>query len=111
MEASQVIDEVGKIVSENRYLKSMLNKVETTYIDADKFYNVALTTDVVAALHSVSSALVRKYIKLGMIAEHPMSSPSKLLVRGSDALMLDFKQMKRELKFKVSYERDSFAKN
>jgi len=94
MDYENVIEQVASLVCRNRELEAKLESIEHTSVLVDKFYNVAMTTEMVARLHSVSEALVRKYIKLGMIETHPMSTDAKLLVRASDALTLDFRMMK-----------------
>jgi len=71
-------------------------------VPAEKFYNSALTVDMVARLHGVSPYVVRKYIKKGLIDTHQDSSESKLLVRGSVALMLDFAKLKQQSKYETN---------
>lgn len=92
-----IVDDVLALVKENEILKEQLSEQKQNTIFVEKFYNVGMTTDVVASLHSVSSALVRKYVKEGLIDVHPLSTDAKILIRASDALRLDFKQLKREL--------------
>ena len=94
MERENVIEQVTALVCRNRELEAQIESIRSNSVLVDKYYNVALTTEMVARLHSVSEALVRKYIKLGMIETHPMSTDAKLLVRASDALQLDFRMMK-----------------
>lgn len=94
---NKLISDVMDLVNENERLQEELKYQRENTILVDKFYNVGLTTDVVAALHSVSAALVRKYIKEGLIETHPQSTDAKILVRASDALTLDFKAMKKQL--------------
>ena len=55
--------------------------------------------DAVAAMHGVSKYTVREYIKLGLIEPHPNSTEKRFLVRGSTALLLDFKELKEEAKY------------
>lgn len=98
MKTESILKEVTELIAEYESVRANLESVRESTISVDKFYNVALTTDVVANLHSVSSALVRKYIKLGLIDTHPLSSDSKLLVRASDALVIDFKELKSKAK-------------
>lgn len=106
---NNVIEAVTTLVSsnnvlkeQNSYLLSRNNILEKENIelrknscDSSRFYNCALNTGVVAVLHSVSPELVRKYVSLGLIPVHPMSSDAKILIRASDALMLDFAELKR----------------
>lgn len=104
-----VVDAVAKLVGSNRLLKeandylrgkaTMLEReneeLRSHSCDCRRFYNCALNTSTVAELHSVSAELVRCYVRRGLIPTHPMSSDSKILIRASDALMLDFREMKR----------------
>lgn len=104
-----VVDAVAKLVGSNRVLQEtndylvgktrMLEReneeLRSHSCDCRRFYNCAFNTTTVAELHSVSPHLVRCYVKRGLIPTHPMSSDSRILVRASDALMLDFREMKR----------------
>lgn len=106
-----VIDAVSNLVSSNGVLKEQVDSLRTRNValekeneelrnnscDCRRFYNCPLTTIVVAQLHSVSPELVRKYVRYGMIPTHPMSTDAKVLIRASDALLLDFVEMKRKL--------------
>lgn len=80
---------------ENIELKKRLEFLNNSEVIVDKYYNIALTTNEVAKLHSNTPALVRKYIDLGLIEKHPKSTDAKILVRASDALLLDFKELKQ----------------
>lgn len=99
MEAAAVVNEVVALVNENRMLKAENDHLRRSAVNADRFYNVALSTTDVARLHSVSDYLVRKYVELGLIDRHPSSTDKKILVRASDALLLDFKEMKEKAKY------------
>lgn len=99
MEAASVVQEVVALVHENQILRAENERLRNSAVNADRFYNVALSTADVARLHSVSDYLVRKYIGLGLIDRHPMSTDAKMYVRASDALLLDFKEMKEKAKY------------
>lgn len=99
MEAASVVQEVVALVHENQILRAENERLKQSAVNADRFYNVALSTSDVARLHSVSDYLVRKYIELGLIDKHPMSTDAKMYVRASEALMLDFKEMKEKAKY------------
>ena len=79
----------------NKLLETENMELRKSSCDSSKFYNCALNTCMVASLHSVSAELVRKYVKLGFIPVHPLSTDAKILIRASDALMLDFVELKR----------------
>lgn len=95
MNEEELILSINELVSQKRLLEKRLENT----VNADKFYDSALNTDAVASLHGVSPSVVRKYMKLGLIEPHPMSSEGKLLIRGSVALLLDFCQLKKKAKF------------
>lgn len=95
MTGSEIIAEIHELVSRNTELEEMIEKS----VPLDKFYNVALTTEIVGLLHGVSAAIVRRYIGYGLIKTHPMSTDAKLLIRGSEALSLDFDEIRRKAKF------------
>lgn len=106
-----VVDAVSDLVSSNTVLREQVETLknrcdsleklnedmQSHACDCRRFYNSTLTTAVVAELHSVSPELVRKYVRMGMIPTHPMSCDAKILIRASDALLLDFVEMKRKM--------------
>lgn len=95
MKGTELIEQVAELVSRN----SMLEEAVAGMVPVDKFYDTALTTEMVGVLHGVSAGIVRRYIKYGLIPLHPMSTDAKLLVRGSVALSLDFDEIRRKAKF------------
>lgn len=99
MDATSVLSEVAALVNECQMLRVENERLKHSLVNADRFYNVALSTADVARLHSVSEYLVRKYIGLGLIDRHPMSTDKKLFVRASEALVLDFKELKTKAKW------------
>ncbi len=80
---------------ENRKLRDRLTYLEAHCIIADKFYNTALSVKTVADMHAVCPATVRNYVTMGAIPKHPDSTDSKILIRGSVALQLDFDELRR----------------
>lgn len=106
-----IVEETTKIVAENESLKREIEMMKSRMVNVDKFYNVPLTSEMVARLHSVSQSIVQKYVRYGLIPTHPLSSDSKILVRATDALLLDFAKMKRQLKLKAIYEKCSNQAN
>lgn len=99
MEATAVLSEVAALVNECQSLRAENERLKRSSVNADRFYNVALSTTDVARLHSVSDYLVRKYIELGLIEKHPLSTDKKLFIRASVALTLDFTELKKKSKY------------
>lgn len=100
MNAAMIIQEVAEMVGENNRLKEELDLIRRTTVNVDRFYNVTLSTEEVARLHSVSRSTVLHYVNAGLIEKHPSSGDGKVLIRASDALLLDFSEMKKQLKFR-----------
>lgn len=94
-----IIKSVSELIAENHQLQAKVERLESSRgFDVLRFYNVAMTTGEVAKFHGVSEQVVRKYVSLGLIELHPMSCDKKILVRASDALTLDFKDLKTKAK-------------
>jgi len=89
---------VAVFVDNYNRLERRCKELETSQYNAEKFYAVPLGVDVVAKLHSVSPYLVRKYVDMGLIPTHPSTTDAKIVIRGSDALLLDFTAMRNKAK-------------
>lgn len=85
------VDRLNFLERENKELR------ESRY-DANRFYAVAFGVETVSKMHDVSPYLIREYVKLGLIPQHPRSSQAKILIRMSDALLLDFNQLRERAK-------------
>ncbi len=94
-----LIGDVAVFVDNYNRLERRCKELEASQYNAEKFYAVPLGVDVVAKLHNVSAYLVRRYVKLGLIPVHPGSTDAKIIIRGSDALLLDFNKMRNEAKY------------
>ena len=94
----KLLGDVSVFVNEYNRLQRRCKELEQSQVNAQKFYAVGLNTDTVARMHDVSPHLVRKYVEMGLIPRHPKSTPAKILVRGSDALTLDFERLRQEAK-------------
>lgn len=90
--------DVAVFVDNYNRLERRCKELETSQYNAEKFYAVPLGVDVVAKLHSVSPYLVRKYVDMGLIPTHPGTTDAKIVIRGSDALLLDFNKMRDQAK-------------
>ena len=93
-----LMGDVAVFVDNYNRLERRCKELETSQYNAEKFYAVPLGVDVVAKLHSVSPYLVRKYVNMGLIPTHPGSTDAKIVIRGSDALLLDFNKMRDQAK-------------
>jgi len=49
-------------------------------------------------MHNVCVETVREYVHAGFIPTHPDSTSRKILILTTDALLLDFKQLKQKYK-------------
>lgn len=90
--------DVAVFVDNYNRLERRCKELETSQYNAEKFYAVPLGVDVVAKLHNVSPYLVRKYVDMGLIPTHPGTTDAKIVIRGSDALLLDFNKMRDQAK-------------
>lgn len=97
---SDVIGHIQEIEYENRRMKEELSDLRSRKIDACRFYAAAVTVETVATLHDVHPDTVRKYVSLGLIETHPKSMDAKVLIRASDALMLDFSELKKRYRLR-----------
>ncbi len=93
-----LLGDVAVFVDSYRRMERRCKELETSQYNAEKFYAVPLGVDVVAKLHNVSPYLVRRYVKLGLIPIHPSSTDAKIIIRGSDALLLDFGKLRETAK-------------
>lgn len=93
-----LMGDVAVFVDNYNRLERRCKELETSQYNAEKFYAVPLGVDVVAKLHSVSPYLVRKYVDMGLIPTHPGTTDAKIVIRGSDALLLDFNKMRDQAK-------------
>ena len=94
----KLIGEIAVFVDSYNRMERRCNELEASQYNAEKFYAVPLGVDVVARLHNVSAYLVRRYVKLGLIPTHPSSTDAKIIIRGSDALLLDFNELREKAK-------------
>lgn len=93
-----LIGDVAVFVDSYNRIERRCKELEKSQYNAERFYAVPLGIETVAKLHNVSAYLVRKYVKLGLIPVHPSSTDAKIIIRGSDALVLDFVKLRQEAK-------------
>lgn len=94
----KLLGDVSVFVDRLNRLERRCAELEASQYNANKFYAVAFGVDTVSKMHDVSPYLVREYIKLGLIPQHPRSTQAKILIRMSDALLLDFNQLREHAK-------------
>lgn len=105
MDADRILADFMCLVDGYRRLEKRCSELEANKVNADRFYNWAVDVDSVAAMHGVSKYAVREYIRMGLIEPHPDSTDRRFLVRGSTALLLDFKELKKEAKYAKQNDR------
>ncbi len=96
----EIIGHIQSMAYENQMLKQELSDLKGKKLDAGRFYAVAVNIETVATLHNVHPDTVRKYVKLGLIEKHPDSMDAKILIRASDALLLDFTELKKQYRLR-----------
>lgn len=84
----------NKLAEENKYLR-------TQCVNINKYYARTFSVEMVAYLHDVHPHTVRKYVSCGLIPKHPDSKDGKILIRATDALSLDFDELRRKHKVQV----------
>lgn len=101
MNVQDAIMRIQQMQAENIRLTDENARLKANTIDASRFYAAALTVEAVAALHGVHPETVRKYVGMGLIDKHPDSTDGKILIRASDALLLNFKELKRKSRIQL----------
>lgn len=96
MHSRDIIGYLQTLEYENTKLKEENSELKDNRMDAGRFYAAALNIEAVATLHNVHPDTVRKYVALGCIEKHPDSTDAKILIRASEALMLDFKELRKK---------------
>ena len=80
---------VAELVERNALLEQDNARLMANCVDTERFHNVPMTLDVAGQLHGVSAKVLRRLVELGLIAKHPQSSDSKILIRASEAIRMD----------------------
>lgn len=96
----EIIGHIQNMEYENQMLKEELLMLKGNRLDAGRFYAVSVNVETVSTLHNVHPDTVRKYVSLGLIEKHPDSMDAKILIRASDALLLDFTELKRKYRLR-----------
>jgi hypothetical protein len=88
-------DNIGLYVSNLEAKVIKLEKAQEGSISLERFYAVKMDIPEVARLHNVDPRTVRGYVKRGLIEIHPDSTDSHTYLRGSVALSLDFRKLRK----------------
>lgn len=96
MKAEEAISVLVKEIAGKELLEQEIRILRSTSVDSNKFYNVMLTTDEAAHLHSCAASTIRKYADLGVLPMSDKSTSGKILFRASDVLLLDLKEAKKQ---------------
>lgn len=95
---TEVLGSIQEMAFENKRIKEEIECLKAHCTSVEKFYAKTMTVEQVAYLHDVHPNTVRKYVNCGLIEKHPTSSHGKILIRASEALMLDFSELQRKSK-------------
>ena len=89
---------VAELVNRKTLLEQENERLRTNCVDTERFYSVPMTLEVAGQLHGVSAKVLRRLVDLGLIAKHPKSSDSKILIRASEAIRMDIDVLKEQAK-------------
>lgn len=102
MDTREVIAHIQGIEIENSRLREEVDRLKQRRLDAGRFYAVAVNVNTVATLHNVHPDTIRKYIDAGLIEKHPDSMDAKILIRASDALLLNFSELRQRYRMRLA---------
>ena len=89
---------VAEVINSNELLKQENERLRTNCVDTERFYSVPMSLEIAGQLHGVSAKVLRRLVDLGLIAKHPQSSDSKILIRASEAIRMDIDQLREQAK-------------
>jgi hypothetical protein len=89
---------VAELVNRKAQLEQENERLRCTMVDTERFHNVPMSLDVAGQLHGVSAKVLRRLVDLGLIAKHPKSSDSKILIRASEAIRMDIDVLREQAK-------------
>lgn len=93
-----VVRSVAEVVNRNTLLEQENARLRTNCVDTERFHNVAMPIEMAGQLHGVSAKVIRRLVELGLIAKHPKSSDSKILIRASEAIRMDIDELRERAK-------------
>lgn len=89
-------DNIGQYVSDLEAKVRALEQWKEGAVNVEKFYASRMSVSEVARLHHVDSRTVQSHADRGAIEKHPDSTDERTYIRGSVALTLNFKQLRKE---------------
>ena len=95
-----VLRAVAELVNRKTLLEQENEMLKSTRVDTERFHSIPMTLEVAGQLHGVSAKVVRRLVDLGLIAKHPQSTDSKILIRASEAIRMDIDQLRNLAKLK-----------
>lgn len=93
-----IVRSVAEVVNRNTLLEQENARLRTNCVDTERFHNVAMPIEMAGQLHGVSAKVIRRLVELGLIAKHPQSSDSKILIRASEAIRMDIDELRERAK-------------
>ena len=96
--SERLLGDVTVVIDRLNHLEQENERLRASQVNASRFYTVAFGVEAVSKMHDVSPYLVREYVKMGLIPQHPRSTQAKILIRLSDALLLDFNVLREAAK-------------
>lgn len=95
IDSIQISAYVRKLELDNENMAKRIEELERDAIDIHKFELTTLPLMAVARMHNVDPRTIRAYIEDGYILKHPDSTDAKFLIRASDAIRLDFRELRK----------------
>lgn len=95
---NDVVRVVAEVVERNALLEQENQKMRENLVDSERFHNVPMSLEVAGQLHGVSAKVIRRLVDLGLIAKHPQSCDSKILIRASTAIKMDIDGLREQAK-------------
>lgn len=95
---AEVLGSIQELAFENEKVKEEIEYLKAHCANVDRFYAKTMSVELVAYLHDVHPNTVRKYVNCGLIEKHPSSTQGKIKIRASEALTLDFGELRKKSK-------------
>lgn len=93
-----ILREMAEVINRGELLQQENDRLKATLVDTERFHNVPMTLEVAGQLHGVSAKVIRRLVELGLIAKHPQSYDSKILIRASEAIRMNIDELKERAK-------------